>query len=157
MAHRLSPAEIAAAKLDPRLRPRPPKDLSEFQTVTEILVAEVLDYLDIAYCYADTFFPTQWEVRVVSGVRREVELGFCPDFRLPATNQRPEQFLEVTMVRSLSDKHRKIDNATSVHGITVVLLHRYCLAEIRRDPQALLNYLVEYPVAKSCVAALPNY
>lgn len=143
MARRLSSSEVAAARLDPRLRPRPPVRLTDFQTVTEIIVANALDSLGLKFFYADTFFPTQREIRVLDGVEQEVELGFCPDFHLPATKERPEQFLEVTMVRDLGDKHRKIANAKAVHSIIIVLLHRSRLADIRRSPQALLNYLVE--------------
>jgi len=110
---------------------------------SEKTIAEALESLGIAFAYEDTFFPTQVEIDESSD--RPVEYGFCPDFRIFASDEWPEQYLEVTASKKrfgAQDKRNKIYNAEQIYGIIVVLLCKVEYKIIEKKPRMLLSYLV---------------
>lgn len=139
---RLTAKEVAVARSNPRYHPRRPRNPRNPLNESERLISTALTQAGIWHKYEDTFFPTQfdWE----GG--RETEYGVCPDFRVVACEDWPEQYLEITRTRNgrLQEKRSKIFNAEEIYGIGVVLIARAEIEIIRKNPPAVISFLVPW-------------
>jgi hypothetical protein len=100
---------------------------------SEQLVATALTAAGIDWAYEDRFLPTSENDGVLHGI--------CPDYRIKAGGQWPEQYLEVTTARQVTAKRRKARLAERLHGTAVTVIDRVGLERIAADSQQILSFL----------------
>jgi hypothetical protein len=148
----MSADEIAVARANPRLKPRdrvspglPDKTLSERQ------VSGALCLKQIEFEHETIFFPTKVHWVEVGNIcipdpNIGTDWGFCPDIRLPATPDYPEQYWEITEATpdNQTKKRAKIYNAIQIHGIIVRLITKPDATRIHLNPDSLWDYIQTY-------------
>ncbi len=103
------------------------------KNASESLVAAALTQLGIDWSYEDRFLPLELAGSVVRGI--------CPDYRIAASRHWPEQFLEVTTAKKLTQKRRKARLASRLHDVPVTVVDRTDLDGIAANPWYLLALL----------------
>ncbi len=139
---RLTPAEIAAARWDPRFTPRPPLNPRNALNESEQVLDAALNLVHAKHDYENLFFPTQFE----DEDGKEVEYGICPDFPVTPSEYWPQQYVELTLSRNghLSAKRIKIHNAERIHDKIFVLITAPEFKVIERDLEAVGEFLTPY-------------
>lgn len=118
----LSNADVLAARVDPRFRPRPPLNPPNGPGELDRIVMKAMRSEGIAFRYEPTFFPMHWE--------NDVSLGCTPDFEV---SDFPGLYLEVTGKSKVLRRLRKIDLVQRIHGIRIVLLSSPVVKLIEQD------------------------
>lgn len=109
---------------------------------SERCIADLLDTLRIDWDYEPR--------RLGTGLTGKAKRGLRPDFWLPEYNL----YLEITEAEDPSRKRKKIAGVKNVHGITVILIDKAVLQQLRNGTTTLFKLIQAHLPDRSLAPAI---